>query len=163
MTSDPRLQIDISIESALWQAIPDLEARIETAILAAARLADVALKPGAEVSVLLTHDAQIRELNRAWRQQDKATNVLSFPAAQAGDLASAAMLGDIVLACETLQREAGHDGKTLPDHLSHLVVHGFLHLLGFDHETDDEAQEMENLERTVLGTLGIADPYADKS
>ncbi|MCU0884284.1 MAG: rRNA maturation RNase YbeY [Beijerinckiaceae bacterium] len=163
MTPAPHLDIDISIESALWQAIPDLETRIEAAIRAAAGLAAVALKPGAEVSLLLTHDAQIRELNRAWRQQDKATNVLSFPATTGGDLASAAMLGDIVLACETLQREAEQDGKTLPDHLSHLVVHGFLHLLGFDHETDDEAQEMEDLERSVLRELGIADPYADKS
>lgn len=163
MTPEPALHIDISIESALWEVIPDLEARIEAAIAAAARLADVALKPGAEVSLLLTHDAQIRELNRAWRQQDKATNVLSFPATQGDDLASAAMLGDIVLACETLQREAEHDGKALPDHLSHLVVHGFLHLLGFDHETDEEAEEMESLERSVLQTLGISDPYADKS
>ena len=110
MTARPALHIDISIECALWQVIPDLEERIEAAISAAARLADVALKPGAEVSLLLTSDAQIRELNRAWRQQDKATNVLSFPVMQGNDLASAAMLGDIVLACETLQREAEHAG-----------------------------------------------------
>ena len=161
MTAQPALHIDISIESALWQVIPDLEERIEAAISAAARLADVALKPGAEISLLLTNDAQIRELNRAWRQQDKATNVLSFPATQGNDLACAAMLGDIVLARETCAREAEEKGVPVATHATHLIVHGVLHLLGYDHIDDDDANEMEALERLIMADLGHDDPYGD--
>jgi probable rRNA maturation factor len=161
VTAQPALHIDISIESALWQVIPDLEERIEAAISAAARLADVALKPGAEISLLLTNDAQIRELNRAWRQQDKATNVLSFPATQGNDLACAAMLGDIVLARETCAREAEEKGVPVATHATHLIVHGVLHLLGYDHIDDDDANEMEALERLIMADLGHDDPYGD--
>ena len=108
----------------------------------------------------LVDDAQIRVLNAHWRGLDKPTNVLSFPAVAAEKIALAPMLGDIVVAFETMQREAVGEGKTLADHFSHLVTHGFLHLLGFDHEDAAEAERMEALESDILARLGIADPYA---
>lgn len=103
---------------------------------------------------MLADDAALRALNARWRQQDKPTNVLSFPA---GD---SVLLGDVVLAFETVRREASEQGKSLADHMSHLVVHGVLHLLGHDHERPRDADVMESLERQVLAGLGIADPYA---
>ena len=109
---------------------------------------------------MLTDDARVRELNREWRGQDKATNVLSFPAAQPpGETPQPLMLGDIAIAYETTRNEAEAEGKPFQNHLSHLAIHGFLHLLGYDHLDDDEAEEMEGLERDILATLGIADPY----
>jgi probable rRNA maturation factor len=110
--------------------------------------------PEAEVSILFTDDAHIQRLNAAWRGKDKPTNVLSFPQG-AGPL-----LGDVVLASETVAREAALAGKPLEAHMVHLIVHGFLHLLGYDHEREDEAEEMEALERAALERMGIADPYA---
>lgn len=163
MTPGLALEIDVSVESGQWAVVSDVEALSSRAILAAAECSGMVLKKGAEVSVLLTTDAQIRELNRIWRHQDKPTNVLSFPAATGARMADAIMLGDIVVAFETVNREAMIDGKTLEDHLTHLLVHGFLHLLGHDHLTEPEAEIMENLERAILASLSIADPYADKS
>jgi probable rRNA maturation factor len=159
----PLLATDVAVESPLWTSVPDVEALVVTAIDRAARLAGQTIRPGAEVSVLLTDDAQVQELNRIWRKQDKPTNVLSFPASGTGPLADAAMLGDIVIAQETVAREAEDDGKRLEDHLVHLVVHGFLHLLGHDHQQEQEALAMEDLERLVLASLAIADPYAERS
>jgi probable rRNA maturation factor len=116
---------------------------------------------GADLSLLLTDDRRIRIVNRDWRGFDKATNVLSFPAAPPERIAASPLLGDIVLAYETVVREAEAEGKTKADHLSHLVIHGLLHLLGEDHETETEARRMEALEVEALARLGIADPYAD--
>ncbi|KPF68623.1 hypothetical protein IP69_11365 [Bosea sp. AAP35] len=116
---------------------------------------------GAEVSLLLTDDKRIRIVNRDWRGLDKATNVLSFPAVPAKQIARSPVLGDIVIAYETVAREAQDENKSLGDHFSHLVIHGLLHLLGEDHETEAEAQRMESLEIAALARLGIADPYAD--
>ena len=113
------------------------------------------------MSLLLTGDAEVQALNARWRGQDKPTNVLSFPAAPAGRLAEAPALGDIALAFETLAREAEAAGVPLADHYRHLVTHGFLHLIGYDHETDEEAERMEALETRILARLGVADPYAD--
>jgi probable rRNA maturation factor len=158
-----QLQVDVAIESDAWSAVADVEALADRAIAASAERAAVALRPDAEVSILLTDDAQVRELNRIWRQQDKPTNVLSFPATSLAELARAPMLGDIVVAFETVAREALAEGKTVPDHFTHLLVHGFLHLLGHDHLTEAEAGIMEALERDILASLSIADPYADKS
>lgn len=114
----------------------------------------------AELSVVLTGDAEQRGLNRDWRGIDKSTNVLSFPQIEPHAPVSG-LLGDIVLARETVEREAEDEGKTVADHVAHLVVHGFLHILGYDHLAEDEALEMEGLETQILSTLGIADPYAD--
>jgi probable rRNA maturation factor len=113
-----------------------------------------------EVSVKLTTDAEVRALNAAWRGKDKATNVLSFPMAGEGELESAQLLGDIVLAHGICASEAAERGIGIEIHATHLVVHGTLHLLGYDHETSDEdAEEMEEVERRALASLGIADPY----
>ena len=110
-----------------------------------------------EITVALTDDVEMRELNRTWRSKDEPTNVLSFPAGDAPG--EEAMLGDVVIAYETTEAEAVAAGISLSDHVSHLVVHGVLHLLGFDHLDDAEAEQMEDLERKALASLGIADPY----
>lgn len=116
----------------------------------------------AEVSVVLTDDAEIRTLNRDWRGQDKPTNVLSFPLEDRGPVGGPCPLGDIVVAFETCAREAREEDKPLADHLAHMAVHGTLHLLGHDHEDPVEAEEMEALERAILARLGVADPYAGR-
>ena len=108
------------------------------------------------MSFLLTDDKSLRDLNRRFRQQDKPTNVLSFPAPQNPER----FLGDVALAYGVCVREAAEQGKPLKNHLQHLVAHGVFHLLGYDHETDAQAEEMEGLERAVLASLGIPDPYA---
>jgi probable rRNA maturation factor len=113
-----------------------------------------------EVSVKFTSDAEVRALNATWRGQDKATNVLSFPMAEESELASAQLLGDIVLAHGICVAEAAEKNVGVEIHAAHLVVHGTLHLLGYDHETGDEdAEEMEEAERRALASIGIADPY----
>jgi len=143
--------IDVQVQSPLWDAEPAAAQTVRAAIEAAAALVPAA----SEVSVLLTDDASVRDLNRAWRGLDKPTNVLSFPAAKAGG----ALLGDIAIAYETLAGEAAADTKPFLHHLAHLAVHGFLHLLGYDHQTDSQADAMEGLERAALARLDIADPY----
>ncbi len=116
---------------------------------------------GAGVSFVLSNDAAVREMNRTWRGQDKPTNVLSFPFEPPVGMPDAEpYLGDVVLALETVDREAADLGISGAHHLQHLVLHGLLHLLGFDHETAAEAQRMEWLETKLLAGLGIADPYA---
>ena len=114
----------------------------------------------AELSVVLTDDAEQRDLNREWRGIDKPTNVLSFPQIEPFGPVSG-LIGDIILARETLVREAEEQGVSFDDHFTHLVVHGFLHLLGYDHLDDAEALVMEGLETQILATLGVADPYSD--
>jgi probable rRNA maturation factor len=113
-----------------------------------------------EVSVKFTTDAEVRNLNATWRGQDKATNVLSFPMVEESELASAQLLGDVVLAHGVCAAEAAEKNVGVEVHAAHLVVHGTLHLLGYDHETSDEdAEEMEEAERRALASIGIADPY----
>jgi probable rRNA maturation factor len=112
----------------------------------------------AEISVVFTSDAEQQQLNRQWRGIDAPTNVLSFPLI-APHATVSGLLGDIVLARETVEREAREEGWTIADHISHLVVHGFLHILGYDHIAEDEALHMERLETQILASLGIADPY----
>jgi probable rRNA maturation factor len=107
-----------------------------------------------EISVLLTGDEEVRTLNSKWRGKDKPTNVLSFPQKRG------LLLGDVILAAETVAREAALASKPLEDHMAHLIIHGFLHLLGFDHEAEADAEKMEQLERVALKRLGISDPYA---
>jgi probable rRNA maturation factor len=149
------------IETALrWGEEPQSSATIERAIAAAAT-ATAELSENTEVAVMLTDDDGIRVLNRNWREIDKPTNVLSFPAFQTNAIpGTPRSLGDIAIAYETVRREAEDEGKRFTDHLSHLAVHGFLHLVGYDHENDDDARTMENLERQILAGLGINDPYA---
>lgn len=128
----------------------------------------LSIAPVIEVGVRLSDDASVRVLNRDYRDKDKPTNVLSFAALESAEDADAflmapdmpLMLGDIVIARETCAREAVDQKKSLKNHLVHLAVHGTLHLVGYDHMVDDEAEEMEELERQILAGLGIDDPYA---
>jgi len=145
--------IDLEVEDAAWTgALPEAEALVLAA--AEATLASEGAV-GEGLSLLLTDDAAVRELNRRFRRQDRPTNVLSFPAPQNPER----FLGDVALAFGVCAREAEEQGKPLAHHLQHLVAHGVLHLLGYDHETDAQADEMEGLERAVLAGLGIPDPY----
>ena len=153
--------IDVLVETDGWAeetALHDLSAR---AIAAAWQQLHEGEQPASELSLVFTDDAAIRELNNDWRDKDKPTNVLSFPAfnLKPGQKPGP-MLGDIVIARETVAREALEERKPFDDHLTHLVVHGFLHLLGYDHLTETEAEEMEGLERKILARLAIPDPYA---
>ena len=119
-----------------------------------------------ELSITLTDDAEQRRLNRRFRRRDLPTNVLAFPAWEAGIRAPSnapLLLGDIVLAFETVAGEAVNQGKPFADHLRHLIVHGVLHLIGYDHQTTDEASIMESLETIILAKLGVPDPYQDST
>ena len=156
------ITLDCVSESDLWTRHPAIEALAERALAQAAKTCGASLLPGAEIALLLVDDARMRAINKEWREKDKPTNVLSFPSVPKDKIARAPFLGDIVLACETVEREARDEGKTFDDHATHLVVHGFLHLIGHDHETDEEAELMEGLETRILAALGIADPYADE-
>jgi probable rRNA maturation factor len=148
-----------------WQSEPDAEAVIQRAIATAAEIAD-ADTGEAELAVMLTDDAGIRTLNNNWRGIDKPTNVLSFPAlpptGTVGPDDPPRMLGDIAIAFETTRQEADDEQKPFDHHLSHLAVHGFLHLIGYDHEEEDDAEAMEALETEILAQLGIPDPYGNR-
>ncbi len=148
--------IEIEVEADDWSAaLPEVEAVVQRAATAA--LGTVL----GDIVVLLTDNETVRDLNARFRDKDKPTNVLSFPAPELPDLLGAAPhLGDIVLAYGVCADEAVAQKKTLADHLSHLIVHGVLHLLGRDHEDDAEAEEMEAEEREILAGIGVADPYA---
>ena len=161
---------EVLVVADCWQTEGDAEAVIHRAIATAAEfvesdLADKGLGE-AELAVMLTDDAGIRTLNLNWRGIDKPTNVLSFPAlaptGRGGPDDAPPMLGDIAIAYETTRREADDEQKPFDHHLSHLAVHGFLHLIGYDHEGDAEAEAMETLEAEILAQLGIPNPYADR-
>ncbi len=151
------MTLAIDIEDGAWEEIPGLATLAERAV--AATLAGRGA--AGPVTLLFTSDAEMQVLNRDWRGKDRPTNVLSFPSPGGMALPDGeeAPLGDIALAFETVGREAAEQGKTAAHHTTHLIVHGMLHLLGYDHETDGEAEEMENEERLILARLGIADPY----
>jgi probable rRNA maturation factor len=151
--------VDVTIEAGDWPPSDDLEPLVSQAVSAAASETGLAFAPGAEVSLLFTDDARIRALNATWRGIDKATNVLSFAGGE--PVAETVLLGDIAIAFETVRAEAQAQHKSFVDHLTHLIVHGFLHLVGFDHEIDADAEEMEDMERAILARLNIEDPYRD--
>lgn len=174
--TDPTLALDLVVEDDGWKAgIADLESRIEAPLEAAlAALRAKAPWPGPfEVSITFTDDSRIRVINHDYRGQDKATNVLAFPSWDGEDLGllragelppgqpdeMVIPMGDLIMARETVEREAREQGKSFTDHMSHLLVHGFLHLFGYDHMSDDEAEEMEALEVEILRALGISNPY----
>jgi probable rRNA maturation factor len=156
---------EVLVVADCWRSEPDADAVIQRAIAAAADTVDNDVAE-AEIAVMLTDDSGIRTLNSNWRGVDKPTNVLSFPALQPerapkpGD--APRMLGDIAIAYETMRREADEEQKPFDHHLSHLAVHGFLHLIGYDHENDADAEAMESLETEILAQLGIPDPYAGR-
>jgi probable rRNA maturation factor len=156
------MKVSIEVEDTAWLSVPGLEALTRTAITAAISGSGIRLiRDPFEIDILFTDDSTIRSINAEWRGKDAPTNVLSFPAPEdmpvpAGEVRP---LGDIVMAYGTIEREAARQGKPLPDHTAHLIVHGVLHLLGYDHEDDAEAGEMERLEIGILKGLGISNPY----
>jgi probable rRNA maturation factor len=156
---------EVLVVADCWQSEPEAETVIHRAIAVAAEFADAGLGE-AELAVMLTDDAGIRTLNNNWRGIDKPTNVLSFPAlpptGPTGPDDPPRMLGDIAIAYQTTRREADDEQKPFDHHLSHLAVHGFLHLIGYDHENDSDAEDMETLEQEILAQLGIPDPYSDR-
>jgi len=159
-TSEPvEIGIDILLVAGNWPPEGELRDLARRAIDAA--VAELGLAGSSELSLAFSDDAQVAALNRDWRGKDKPTNVLSFPAfPPSGEALLPPMLGDIVFAAETVKREAELEAKPLENHISHLLVHGFLHLLGHDHEETPAAEAMEALERRILGRLAIPDPYA---
>ena len=160
------LDIQISVEEGDWPSEEVLQTMAERVLGKAADYLHTEVAqpfPGMvpEISLVFTDDASIRVINAEWRSQDKPTNVLSFPAfplAPGG--MPGPMLGDIIIARETVEREAVELEKTVDEHLTHLMVHGFLHLFGYDHNNDEEAEVMEGLETRILAALGLSDPYA---
>lgn len=154
------MTVAIEVEDEAWGTVPGLEDLAQDAVAAVLSIAAPQDIP-CDVAVLFTDDASIAEINAAWRGMDKPTNVLSFPTPDDMPVpdGEARPLGDIVLAHGVISREAAEQAKTLRDHTAHLIVHGTLHLLGYDHESDDEAEEMETLETRILKDLGISDPY----
>ena len=155
-----RPQIEVITRSTRWKRQPKASAIVKSAIFAAANALST---PPAELAIVLCNDSAIKTLNRDWRGKNAATNVLSFPAAMPGNKRHASpYIGDIVIAFETTAREALAEGKPFRLHLAHLAVHGFLHLLGYDHETERDAQEMERLERRIMAAMAIPDPYASR-
>ena len=171
--ADIPLNVDVAVDGDGWKSVGDAEAISLSAARAAFAAAvsvgfdGVPVGGRGEISICLSDDAEVQALNRAWRDQDKPTNVLSFSALE-GDAAPAVpgaevLLGDVIVAFETTRTEADKEGKSTADHLAHLVVHGVLHLVGFDHTSDADAAEMEGLEVRVLAGLGIQNPYAEIS
>jgi probable rRNA maturation factor len=159
--ADPPLSLDIDVvlDGGDWSTVADAEKLVRAA--AAALASELALS-GTEACVALSSDAHVAELNASYRGKPAPTNVLSFGAGgvMPDGASQARFLGDVVLAQETLQREAAELELPLDHHMQHLVVHGLLHLLGYDHRTDEEARSMEGLEVRVLARLGVVDPYA---
>lgn len=156
------LTVDIVFENEEWPEPESMQALVREAAAALAKVLAGADGEAAEACIALSSDAHVRSLNAGFRGKDMPTNVLSFPAVPGVGPAAASprFLGDIVIARETVEREASSQGIPFADHFRHLTVHGLLHLLGYDHESDGQAAEMEGLEIEVLATLGIPDPYA---
>jgi probable rRNA maturation factor len=159
-TIEPVPLIDVIVETPQWNEACGAEATVRSALTEAAIAVGADFK-NRTLAVLLTDDAAIRRLNAQWRGIDKPTNVLSFPPAPslAEEFGAVKSLGDIAIAYETSAREAAEEHRPLDHHLAHLAVHGFLHLLGHDHDTDSAATTMEQLERVILARLGVPDPY----
>jgi probable rRNA maturation factor len=157
-----RLSVTILVEDGDWSGFGKIERIVCCAAAALASDPRLVIEPASDASVVLASDALMRRLNRTYRGKDAATNVLSFPFRTPPGAVSqeSTHLGDVVLAAETVGREAAERGIEPSHHLQHLVVHGLLHLLGYDHQTDSEAEAMENLETEILARIGVADPYA---
>jgi probable rRNA maturation factor len=159
----------ITLEDEAWESLfPDLETYALTCCQAAIEATSLgSVVASCEISLLFTNDTHIQELNRDYRKKDKPTDVLSFPSYELkvgkyNELSrepEPVMLGDVIVSRETLMRDAEDEGKTPRTHLAHLLIHGVLHLLGYDHEEESEAETMEKLEIAILGAMGIKNPY----
>ena len=169
MDPDPSQSIEVTIEAAAWREIvTDVEAFCRKVAAVPLDQLPKEMRRRAELSIVLADDRMVQELNARYRGMNRPTNVLSFPVMTGPAMASEEtlagdgplLLGDVVIALETTLAEARQEDLPVADHLAHLVVHGVLHLLGHDHEHDDDAASMERLETDLLGRLGIADPYA---
>lgn len=157
VAAGPRVVVEVSADEAGWGGVAAWEALTTRAVAEAVTIAPDVVPEAAEISVRFSGDDVIRDLNHRFRARDSATNVLSFPAPAMP--AGPGFLGDIVLAWETVAGEAAEQDLTIDAHVTHLLVHGFLHLLGYDHGDDVAARQMESLETAILARLGIDDPY----
>lgn len=161
--------IDISVQDPVWEKLGDIEAIINDAALktlTSAIMPKFTRGKALEVSLVLANDDLVQVLNREYRDKDKPTNVLSFASLDGDDLEEEMLveplnLGDVILSYQTIERECQEQGKFFLDHVRHLTVHGVLHLLGYDHQNDDEATDMETLEIRILEQLGVQNPYTD--
>jgi probable rRNA maturation factor len=156
-----RPHVEILRFSRQWAVVPRFGPVVRRAVLATFAEAKAEMRSDVAVAVSLSDDAQVRQLNARWRGIDKPTNVLSFPASRRLEIDTTSSIGDIVLAYETVAREAHDENKSTRDHAAHLVIHGLLHLLGYDHDTRECAEAMERIEVLSLARLNISDPYLD--
>ena len=159
-TGNGELHIDIAVLDERWKEVADLDRLVRTAALTAVAHGASGAEP-AELSLVFSNDARIQELNSDYRSKPAPTNVLSFPSSLPGDIpeGQTKLLGDVVVAFETISHEASAQGKTFENHLCHLIVHGVLHLLGYDHEIDSSADKMEALEIAALAQMNVPNPY----
>lgn len=160
MTLPQNPELDIGLEAGAWADLDHMLALSREAVAATCRVGELSMVPGSEAGILLTDDNHIRMLNCEHRNQDKPTNVLSFPICDPDMPVMGPLLGDIVVAFETIENEAKAAKKPMDEHFSHLIVHGFLHLFGYDHQIEEDADAMEALETAVMSDLGYSDPYA---
>lgn len=151
---------DVIVDEPRWSQQLEPELLVDKVVRKVIDMLNPQLHPHAEVCFSFSNDKRVQELNSLWRSKDTPTNVLSFPASHGDNLRASPLLGDVIMAYETIDREAGEEGKLLVSHTAHMVVHGMLHLIGYDHETDEDAQEMENLESQILVDLGYPDPWS---
>jgi probable rRNA maturation factor len=155
-----RLSLDVLTEAGDWTAFAPVERAIQQVAMALSRHARTRTVLGAEATIVLADDALVQQLNSSYRGKDKPTNVLSFPFQAPPGAETSRVLGDVILAAETVRREADESRTPPVHHLQHLVLHGLLHLIGFDHETEAEAEDMERVETEILAGIGVADPHA---
>ncbi|NBS34988.1 MAG: rRNA maturation RNase YbeY [Methylocystaceae bacterium] len=151
------LEIDIVVAALEWNSVEDLDGLTNRCVAASLENCLLTLAPECEISVTYCDDAAITQLNAQWRGKNAPTNVLSFPTP--GLLEEKQLLGDIIIAYQTVTREAKEFGRPLSNYIGHMLIHGVLHLVGYDHETDAEAETMENLERIIALKMGLGDPY----
>jgi len=163
--ASPKVAVSVIVEHAAWreviaEPVPLLQRAATAAVSEVRRMRRSRSAWTPVVAVALMDDRAMRTLNKTYRGKDKPTNVLSFPSGEATE-GKRRRLGDVAMALGTVKREAKAQGKTVSDHVTHLMVHAVLHLLGYDHEAEPDAEEMEAIERKTLAALGIADPYQD--
>ncbi len=158
---DNHNQIEITVEEPRWQkALPNCDSVVQTIVQIVLETVATYLT-AYEISIVLANDNFVQKLNRQYRDQDKPTNVLSFPTMDSPTPNRPIILGDVILAYETIKRETEEQNKTLEEHFSHLLIHGVLHLLGYDHQTPAEAEAMEAIEVNILAEFNITNPYID--